>query len=601
LIDIWLVEDTALHCINMTNTFRYPPIKGETIRLLLVFPGNDNDSLVCGIFSTGIYSSPPYNAISYAWGDPKPTRNLMLNGEHFCATESSHQALRAVRQQDSGILLWIDSICIDQSNADEKGHQVHRMSLIYSRAHQVIAWLGEPVQDVSKAFSLLNAFELLLPRISVEGGCIHQVWTAFDQFFDTANLKALGNLFALPWFTRLWVLQEVILARSLQLRCGLFRATWSSLYLMMDVWKSVYHKNPTMQKEELSFGGKGIFYFMMALVDADFQSARSNNIRLSLVKLTTQSALLKASNPKDRIYGLLGLLQHSVPSGDKEPKVNYKLSCGEIYHQATMWSIRHDNNFDVLSLCTTSGKHLRGMPYRTPFWVPDFANPNISMIFRIGNKFTDYCAGGFVSITEGEDYKFFEDNRILAIKGFIVDSIIKKGSKSPEYSLSEDFKAQQELWMAEAASMLESYEKSHGLEGSRAGELPRVLRADRTLLGLELEDLNNTCIRGVSGNLTATLPCPGRDPSWANFELHTSIATKGKHFVITESGDMGLVNSWVEVGNQICILPSAKIPLVIRPQVEGKTLLYLIMDGCYMHGLMNGEGCRGQKQWISFF
>ena len=131
---------------------------------------------------------------------------------------------------------------------------------------------------------------------------------------------------------------------------------------------------------------KARFFCYMRMVQNDFESARSNNERLSLAKLTNQCELLRTSLPKDRIYGLVGLLNHSSWTGNKELKVSFKLSCGEIYHQVAMWSMRHERSFGILSIVGLRGTHLQNDPYMTPFWVPDFANPNNNIPFRPSNR-----------------------------------------------------------------------------------------------------------------------------------------------------------------------------------------------------------------------
>lgn len=131
--------------------------------------------------------------------------------------------------------------------------------------------------------------------------------------------------------------------------------------------------------------------------------------------------------------------------------------------------------------------------------------------------------------------------------------------------------------------MVERFEKSHGLEETSVDELRRVFMANRTLTGSELDELYDMSLSGESENLAATPPCPKWAPKWATFGVYASVFTNGKHFVITKSGHMGLVTPRVEVGDQICILPSSQMALIIRPVDEWPTALYYIVDNCVIY------------------
>jgi hypothetical protein len=102
-------------------------------------------------------TQPIYEALSYAWGDAKVTSPIFLESCPFQATVNLVSALRHLRHEDNTRTLWVDAICIDQSNIQERGHQVAFMAKIYSMAECDILWLGDdPHDDAEKTFKLIQ-------------------------------------------------------------------------------------------------------------------------------------------------------------------------------------------------------------------------------------------------------------------------------------------------------------------------------------------------------------------------------------------------------------------------------------------------------------
>ncbi|PSN73498.1 HET-domain-containing protein, partial [Corynespora cassiicola Philippines] len=84
----------------------------------------------------------PYKAISYVWGESKDRKNIICEGKCLSVTKSLYEALHVFRNAHKSRRLWADGICINQSDKDDRSHQVQLMSLVYSRASKVLIWLG---------------------------------------------------------------------------------------------------------------------------------------------------------------------------------------------------------------------------------------------------------------------------------------------------------------------------------------------------------------------------------------------------------------------------------------------------------------------------
>lgn len=199
------------------------------IRLLKLEPSQDGDngdtirlSLTVHGFGPSL-QTPPYTALSYTWGPPRPTRQVTLNDKAFSIRENLWLFLRAIHPDSAegeplaaDTYLWIDQLTIDQSNSAEKSHQVAMMGDIYSRAATVLVWLGPAGADSLHAEAFINARS---PQRS-----------ALAITTTTPEMRrGAARLLHRPYWTRLWVIQELALARKLAFRCGAWTFPFNDL------------------------------------------------------------------------------------------------------------------------------------------------------------------------------------------------------------------------------------------------------------------------------------------------------------------------------------------------------------------------------------
>ena len=146
-----------------TTIFAYASLdskQADSFRLLSLLPGLNNSPIECTLRHTR-RSAPfqPYEALSYAWGDPNLTNEILVNGLPLSITQNLEHALRSLRQ-DSGKdgaarTLWVDAICIDQSHVFERNHQVAQMREIYAGVERVVIWLGDTSDDSGMAIAFM--------------------------------------------------------------------------------------------------------------------------------------------------------------------------------------------------------------------------------------------------------------------------------------------------------------------------------------------------------------------------------------------------------------------------------------------------------------
>ena len=136
--------------------YPYKPLQETHIRLLEIHSGALDAPILCSLFHIEIGPSVNYEALSYTWGSPEQAHGIICDGVSFNVTENLYAALRRIRHLETTRTIWIDQICIDQSNILERNSQVAFMGTIYANASQVLIWLGEEDSESDMAFSFLS-------------------------------------------------------------------------------------------------------------------------------------------------------------------------------------------------------------------------------------------------------------------------------------------------------------------------------------------------------------------------------------------------------------------------------------------------------------
>jgi hypothetical protein len=162
---------------------------------------------------------PKYEALSYVWGNRPQTCTIVCLGKSLAITPTLDLALRKFRYTEAARALWVDQICINQEDIKERGFQVHLMALIFSNAQQVLMWLGPDPQNLAR-----DAIELMGMIVPIWSDAVTSQIRTFlsDEQLHARGLparsdprwKALGNFFDNPYFTRIWIVQEVRVAQK---------------------------------------------------------------------------------------------------------------------------------------------------------------------------------------------------------------------------------------------------------------------------------------------------------------------------------------------------------------------------------------------------
>lgn len=285
-------------------------ILGQEIRLLVILPGESHDPIRCEIVVVNLEDDPSYEALSYTWatetGDASFSETIYCGKGTIKITRNCHAALRRFRKRYAKRRLWVDAVCINQGYIVERNHQVSLMEVIYSRSSRVLVFID------SHTYNFKSLFEWLERSEEEEATPDHQ---------DDAM-----RLLRLRWFQRVWVIQEVALAKTVRIfvrdaEMGLnanvvtkLQTIWE-LRPAMDAWPSPLRWTP--EKRE--------------------------NLSVSSLLRATRGSL--ATDQRDKVYAIHSLLD---PEYRKNVPIDYSLSQEWVLANLTVAIIIVDGTLDVL-------------------------------------------------------------------------------------------------------------------------------------------------------------------------------------------------------------------------------------------------------------
>jgi hypothetical protein len=184
-------------------------------RILILHAGSGLDEIKCDLKFEGdiVHSEvPQYEALSYVWGKEENPCFIILCRYRFAVTRNLAEALQHLRNPYHERMLWVDAICINQYDDEEKAAQVRSMHWIYESAKEVIAWLGPPDASSNLAYSTMNMIQDHLEVLSAP------IAVGFSR--DGTIEDPFRNFMTREYWSRAWVVQEMMCARSLVLQCG---------------------------------------------------------------------------------------------------------------------------------------------------------------------------------------------------------------------------------------------------------------------------------------------------------------------------------------------------------------------------------------------
>jgi Heterokaryon incompatibility protein (HET) len=276
--------------------FKHQPIRGrDSIRLLRLRaqPCFTNSPIQCDMIHAKLRFPPPYTAISHRWGLLGEEQQIILiDNAPFLVSPSIHSLLLAKRDPRRSVLLWTDSICINQADAEEKSRQVGIMRNIFEEASSTIGWLGDD-PGAKKAFDLVERINSA-PNIAA--------FTRLRQEQD-AGWAELQKLVSNSWFERVWIIQEIAVAKNPLIRYGDQEIEWKTLVTALFV---IIALGFTSGKADNFFESRQL---LNALVMENIRLLVEDVDHLRLKDALKLGLRFEATLPVDKVYAFLGIVE----------------------------------------------------------------------------------------------------------------------------------------------------------------------------------------------------------------------------------------------------------------------------------------------------
>ncbi|MDI1487657.1 MAG: hypothetical protein OHK93_006928 [Ramalina farinacea] len=618
-----------------------PLLYSDSIRLIKLEPRESgfSDQLTCELLDVRLSETPDFEAISYAWEAAVFPDTLHILKEFLKITSSLASALRKFQDSNEPRLLWADAVCINQSDVPERSSQVALMHQIYGNAKQVLVWLGPGDERTGNVFSLLERFGTAssnygvdpldlkdrLPWIAAKKATPAQT-ELLDQIPQKYDLSGMDEFYSLPWFRRLWVVQEITLARHIVLHCGGFETLWTILVRAAIVqYRCVWRATLSNLRLPKNFDAT------IAIETARRTYAVNSNQPLFGYLKALRLSL--CSNDLDRIYSLLAISR--IPVSDLPP--DYTKSVEDVYVTAAQLMLR--NSVTVLQWAGCANR-IRGdekdiesgfvnsdgesglgqLCDRMPSWAPDWRRRQNALIGLDGGAYqaaskstpllsTDPFIKGPPIVLDIDPSK-----TTIYTKAMSVSCIVSIKGLGPRVILNDkdfherviEIKAHYDLWMEKVGPKpVDDQLKMFActiLAGGQAGGTRYYFR----------ETLSTPDLLRLWQDFEAT-PLAASTPSFAPFQrvgakpritdsgvevfaLSESYAYRmalrqilqARNLFVTTDGQVGLAPDISRPGDCVVLVAGLSVPLVVRPARGNEAGLHLIGE-CYLYGLMHGE------------
>ena len=364
---------------------------------------------------TPLYFAPRFDwvdfeALSYVWGPPDAKGRISINGEIVKVQKSVELALRRLRELPEtryGMKYWIDAICIDQNNIEERNIQVKRMYEIYGRALSVVVWLGEGTPGSDRAVDLIvKVAKLEQENQDVEGNVGARVGG-----FDGSDWMSLILLLDRPYWRRVWIIQELALNHyDTAYICGERMFFRDELELALQFcFASIVtiRKALSLSDNEAypaSFDPWPLFAHHHTLITKQEPLQAEEFPSFEVLNLSQQG---EATNEKDRIYGIHGLLDSKLRS---MVEIDYNLSLTDVYIDFANSILQSKGLAHLLMWGGNFGQR------DLPSWVPDWTVTPVRNHIRI---MMQKSANGQTSF----GHSVSKDKKVLICKGKMVATI----------------------------------------------------------------------------------------------------------------------------------------------------------------------------------
>ncbi|KAK0649747.1 heterokaryon incompatibility protein-domain-containing protein [Cercophora newfieldiana] len=571
---------------------QYRPLDESFIRLIRILPERKT-MLRCELVHVSLRKPPRYVAISYAWGDAGDTRKIELEGSLVPISVSLHGALTALRQKSESVMVWADALSIDQSNDDEKTQQIQLMPSIFASADSVAVWLGPEKDDSTQAIGLLC-------DLASHGSPGLKLADAVSSSATRRALQAVVPLFQRDYWKRLWVVQEIFNAKDITVYCGPTKVSWDVYQDASMTFRSERH----LLERHIRVGngryGPTTDQFTYPQVLVSGGPASLPNLR-PIVEHTEEPLLeilracrrKLASDPKDKLFGVLGILPQKVRN---EFRADYSLSLKEIYTEIVDYILKTTEKLDVI--CDAIHFPVHTSSANLPSFVPDWSHIPQSA------SMSHWDAYGFRASGDTRAICRFLDDRLnkLEISAIDLGTVKVRGSAVGTLCTCDDFILAFLQWRALLLQTME-HESDKGKIAAEQ-HFAKALCLGQVLPQWERpKEWLAVCYHLFASMLQTNLPYVPLDQDLLRFldmdvdiphSEHEVFLDKnfgsrmmGRCFFRTEEGRIGMGSGFMAPDDVVVVPLGCSTPILLRE--TGTRGEYRFVGDVYIHGYMEGK------------
>jgi len=414
------------------------------IRLLTLHPTTDeSEQIHCSLSHAELQSkngsaSPIYEALSYVWGEPVFSEPILLNDQEFLITPSLKYALSYLRYKTEPRVLWVDAVCINQSNIEERNQQVALMREIYSRCERDIAWIDPMIgrrftssqlahptlrhdieEDIKEGMELMQNISAKNSKTLKDLQNMEESDGYLLNYGPQQQLRAVIDTPTI--WKRLWVMQELSLAPRLTLVCKDAELDWDCLSALLkdEPYFDAFHMYRSHSLNHPLWGE--IFVTVKLIEDQRRLFREAGQVHSGLMDVLSRFREMGSTDPRDKIFGLLGLVTE-----DHGINIDYTKSVTELYQETTMTLINLAGNLDILCQNPFEGiaghKALQQVEHQNmPSWVAEFDTTHRRCVAPLFAQRDIFNAGP--KDCETPCRLLGKEKNILALRGTILGNI----------------------------------------------------------------------------------------------------------------------------------------------------------------------------------
>ncbi|MCJ1471538.1 hypothetical protein MMC13_000178 [Lambiella insularis] len=540
----------------LPQKYQYQPLSNSrNFRTLYVEPGARGSRIRGSLHESRPGEGVNYLALSYVWGSPQIVAYVMVADCYCLVTENLHAALQHLRSEQEPLCIWIDQICINQQDQEERSQQVMLMHDIYSKSDQVLIWLGQDFQPYEKG--LLFIVKLLAHTSYLNAQLDDDLVRRVVDFTTSQDadeiLPSLSALYENRWFSRSWTFQEAVCNLDTGIItnfAGIAKFLGITLEILISFTKLLMRSDTIKLLIPLSHESYRATRQLMILGQHN-----SSNPRQSLLQLAHSTRDRSATDLRDRLYSLAGDFEES--------------GLKDLPSWVPDWSLGW---FPLLS-STASDK-----PYAASKLAEKIGEIVESELIAHGMKADEILTTS--SESYGPEPGESEIERLARAFRTIQDM-----QKMVFLSNSSSIRSEEQQ-----TSSVISKEQQPWCEALISSQLRREISNKERLfaqIALYIEVLNHRLVGKGHVIPKESLSDPIVQESFSSIHRQFERMTHaGRKFCTTKAGCLGWASRRATAGDIVALLYGSVVPILLRPLQDGK---YQCLEACYIHGIMDGE------------